>query len=82
MSSGIFQRHDTGDPERESGRFPRILFIVENNTAPPDIRVWREARTAKHAGYAVTIISPKNKDFDKSYEAIDGIEIYRHPVFQ
>ena len=59
-----------------------ILFIVENNTVPPDIRVWREARTAKEAGYSVTLISPKNSTFSKSYEVIDGIEIYRHPSME
>lgn len=56
-----------------------ILFIVENNTVPPDIRVWREARTAKQAGYGVVVISPKNSTYAKSYEVIEGIEIYRHP---
>lgn len=61
---------------------PRILFIVENNNVPPDIRVWREARTAKQAGYSVTIISPKSEKFPKSYEVIDDIEIYRHPVIE
>ena len=59
----------------------KILFIVENNSVPPDIRVWREATTAKAAGYSVAIIAPKNRSFSKSYELIDGIEIYRHPSF-
>ncbi len=59
----------------------RILFIVENAAVPQDIRVWREARTLKQAGYDVTVISPKNKNFPKNYEMIDGIEIYRHPSF-
>ena len=63
-------------------RKPGILFIVENNNVPPDIRVWREARTAKQAGYSVTIISPKTVHFPKSYEVIDGIEIYRHPFLE
>lgn len=61
---------------------PRILFIVENNTVPTDIRVWREARTARQAGAFVTIISPKTEHFSKSYEVIDGIEIYRHHVME
>ncbi len=43
-----------------------VLFIVENNNVPPDIRVWREARTAKQAGYCVTVISPKTKNYPKS----------------
>lgn len=59
-----------------------ILFIVENNPVPADIRVWREAMTVKHAGYDVTVISPMSKKFPKSHEMIDGIEIYRHPSFK
>lgn len=58
-----------------------ILQVVENNTVPPDIRVWREAITLKHAGYDVTVISPKNNNFPKSCEVIDGIKILRHPSF-
>lgn len=61
---------------------PKILFVVENNNVPTDIRVWREARTAKQVGYSVTIISPKTKHFPKSYEVIDDIEIYRHCVIE
>jgi glycosyltransferase involved in cell wall biosynthesis len=52
---------------------------VENNTFPPDIRVWREARTAKQAGYDVSVISPWDARFPAPHEVIDGIEIYRHP---
>ena len=57
-----------------------ILFIVENNAVPPDIRVWREAMTAKKAGYDVSVISPTSRIFEKGHEVIDGIEIYRHPA--
>ncbi|MDN5941349.1 MAG: glycosyltransferase family 4 protein [Nitrospira sp.] len=63
-------------------RKPGILFIVENNNVPTDIRVWREAKTAKQAGYSVTIISPKTANFSKSYEVIDDIEIYRHSAIE
>ncbi len=59
-----------------------ILFIVENNTVPPDIRVWREAKTAKQAGCRVSVIAPTNKKFPKRYEIVDGIEIYRHPSLE
>lgn len=58
-----------------------ILFIVENNAVPTDIRVWREAKTAQSSGYCVTIISPKNKKYPRSYEVREGITIYRHPTF-
>ena len=59
-----------------------ILFIVENNTVPPDIRVWREAKTAKQAGYNVSVISPANRRFPKRYEVIEHIEIYRYPSLE
>lgn len=61
---------------------PGILFVVENNSVPPDIRVWREAVSAKKSGYSVTIISPKTETFPNSYEVIDDIEIYRHPAIE
>jgi glycosyltransferase involved in cell wall biosynthesis len=56
-----------------------ILFIVENNTVPTDIRVWREANTAKKCGFRVSVISPKGNKLKKKFEVIDDIEIYRHP---
>lgn len=59
-----------------------ILFIVENNTVPPDIRVWREAQTARKAGYMVSVIAPVTANYRKKYEVIEGIEIYRHPNFE
>jgi glycosyltransferase involved in cell wall biosynthesis len=59
-------------------KLSHILFIVENNSVPPDIRVLREARTAIQGGYEVSVISPKNKNYPKNYEVVDGIEIYRH----
>ena len=60
----------------------RVLFIVENNTVPTDIRVWREATTARSAGYAVTVIAPTSSKYTARHEIIDGIEIYRHPTIQ
>ena len=56
-----------------------ILFIVENNTVPPDIRVWREAKAAKRAGHRVTIIAPANAKYPRRSQVIDGIQIHRHP---
>ena len=64
----------------EPGSGVHVLFIVENNTVPSDIRVWREANTAKQAGYEVSVISPKSKHYSKRYEVIEGIKIYRHPA--
>ena len=58
----------------------RVLIIVENLPCPFDRRVWQEARTLAAAGYLVSIICPKGKGYEKSYEEIDGIAIYRHPM--
>lgn len=57
-----------------------ILIIIENLPAPFDRRVWQEACSLKKAGYAISIICPKTKNFNKKFEVIDGIYIYRHPL--
>jgi glycosyltransferase involved in cell wall biosynthesis len=58
----------------------RVLIIVENLPCPFDRRVWQEARTLVAAGYGVSIICPKGKGYEKSFEEIDGIAIYRHSL--
>lgn len=57
-----------------------VLIIVENLPLPFDRRVWQEANTLRDAGYTVSIICPTGKGYEKSYEIIDGIAIYRHPL--
>ncbi len=57
----------------------RVLIIVENLPCPFDRRVWQEARTLRAAGYGVSVICPKGKGYEKSYEQIEGIAVYRHP---
>ncbi len=57
-----------------------ILVVIENLPVPFDRRVWQEATTLKENGAKVSIICPKMKGYDKSYEIIDDIEIYRHPL--
>lgn len=56
----------------------RVLIIVENLPCPFDRRVWQEARTLAGAGYLVSIICPKGKGYEKGFEEIDGVAIYRH----
>ncbi len=58
----------------------RVLIIVENLPVPFDRRVWSEATTLVKAGYAVSVICPKGKGATSSYEVIDGVHIYRHPL--
>lgn len=58
----------------------RVLIIVENLPSPFDRRVWQEATTLKAAGHTVSIICPTGKGYEKRYEEIDGIHIYRHSL--
>lgn len=58
----------------------RVLIVVENLPLPFDRRVWQEARTLRNAGAAVSIICPMGKGYERRYENIEGIEIYRHPL--
>jgi len=58
----------------------RVLIIVENLPLPFDRRVWQEARTLKAAGAIVSVICPTGKGYEKRYEFIDGVHIYRHPL--
>lgn len=63
-----------------AGRPRRVLIIVENLPSPFDRRVWQEATTLREAGYEVSIICPVGKGYEKRFEHIDGIDIYRHPL--
>jgi glycosyltransferase involved in cell wall biosynthesis len=56
----------------------RVLIIVENLSCPFDRRVWLEATTLARNGYLVSIICPKGAGYDRSFEIIEGIHIYRH----
>ncbi len=60
--------------------FNRVLIVVENLPSPFDRRVWMEATTLIKKGYEVSIICPQGKGYEKSYEVIDDIHIYRHPM--
>ena len=58
----------------------KVLIIVENLPVPFDRRVWMEATTLTRNGYQVSVICPTGKNYDKLYEEIDGIHIYRHEL--
>ena len=58
----------------------RVLIIVENLPSPFDRRVWMEATTLTKEGFEVSIICPQGKGYEKRYEVIDSIHIYRHPM--
>ncbi len=63
------------------GKQKKVLIIVENLPVPFDRRVWQEATSLVKSGYLVSIICPKTKEYNKSFEVIDDIYIYRHPLF-
>ena len=49
-------------------------------TVPPDRRVWQQALALRKEGWRVSVITPKVGSFRKSYEKLNGIDIYRHPL--
>lgn len=57
----------------------RVLIVVENLPVPLDRRVWLEATSLQANGYDVAVICPTGRGWDKLYEEIDGIHIYRYP---
>ena len=58
----------------------KILIIVENLPVPFDTRVWQEATTLVENGYTVSVICPKGKGYEKEYEELSGVHIYRHDL--
>ena len=56
----------------------RVLIPVENLPSPFDRRVWQEACALRDAGYLVSIICPTGKGYERKFEAIDGIHVYRY----
>ncbi len=65
---------------KKSNTRRRILIIVENLPSPFDRRVWQEATTLQKSGYDVTIICPTGKGYEKRFEVLEDVHIYRHPL--
>lgn len=57
-----------------------VLIIVENLTVPLDRRVWTEATALRDAGYTVSVICPTGGQYTQSYELLEGIHVFRHPL--
>lgn len=55
----------------------RVLIVVENLPLPLDRRVWLEATSLTEAGYQVSVICPMGRGWEKAYEEIQGVHIYR-----
>ncbi|HZN86005.1 MAG TPA: glycosyltransferase family 4 protein [Burkholderiales bacterium] len=58
----------------------RVLILVENLPVPFDRRVWQEACTLRDAGWVVSVICPTGKGFEKRFEEIDGVNVYRYSL--
>ena len=58
----------------------KVLIIVENLPVPFDTRVWKEATCLRQAGYQVTVLCPRGKGYERNYELLDGVHVYRHPM--
>ncbi len=64
--------------QQHAERRRRVLILVENLPSPFDRRVWQEATTLAANGHDVSIICPTGKGYEKTYEVISGIHIYRY----
>ena len=63
-----------------AGKRRHVLIVVQNLPVPFDRRVWLESTTLSKAGYQVSVICPKGKGFDKSFERLEGVDIYRYSL--
>ena len=68
------------DMKASAGKPRRVLIIVENLPVPFDRRVWQESNALRDAGYLVSIICPVAKGYEKKFEIINDIHIYRHSL--
>ncbi len=59
-----------------------VCILIENLTVPLDRRMWQEARTLAEAGYRVSVVCPKGRGFEQTYEVREGIEIYRYGLWE
>ncbi len=61
-----------------AGRPRRACIVVQNLPVPFDRRVWLEATTLARAGWQVSVICPKAKGFDESFEVLEDVHVYRY----
>jgi glycosyltransferase involved in cell wall biosynthesis len=59
---------------------PSCVIIVENLPVPLDRRVWQEACALRDSGWEVSVICPLSDKYPATFEVIDDIEIFRHPL--
>ena len=58
----------------------RVLIVVQNLPVPFDRRVWLEATTLARAGHRVSVICPKAKGFNRSFEVLEDVHIHRYAL--
>lgn len=77
-------RNVSGSPASSPGvqKPVSVCIIVEDLPVPFDRRVWQEARALAEAGYRVAVICRKSVLFKRSHEKLEGIDIYRHRVWE
>ncbi|HEY2956412.1 MAG TPA: glycosyltransferase family 4 protein [Candidatus Eisenbacteria bacterium] len=57
----------------------RVLHLSENLPLPFDRRVWMELSALRDRGHRVSAIAPMGDRWNRPYEEIDGIAIWRYP---
>ena len=57
----------------------KVLMLVENNGYPRDFRVRREALALRDAGYAVSVICPRDPG-QPWVESVEGVTVHRFPA--
>lgn len=73
------ERHQPSAGLRAKPRPARVLMLVQNESVPPDLRVWAEAQALIARGYEVHVICPRDERYTRHREDIDGVRIYRYP---
>jgi glycosyltransferase involved in cell wall biosynthesis len=61
-------------------RRKRVLIVVQNLPVPLDRRVWLEAVTLTRNDWLVSVICPKSKAYDCSFECLEKVNIYRYRI--
>ena len=60
---------------------PSVLLLLENAEAMTDARVWPECLALRDAGFAVTVICPRDTCHERASEEVrEGIVIHRFPI--
>lgn len=64
------------------GERPHVVIIIENLPLRLDRRVRHEAQALVRAGYAVSVICPKEEPEEVDVHDLDGVRVYSYPVLE